>query len=204
MEWEMHLYVERQVGEVWVPVCPPPPATPKAKPKWGRYISSDPVEELAATIAGTEFVPTKAPRWDFGLHPVGMQQLCGFYTYLWNPNPTREELNASSVEPFLETCGLPESASRQVKEAAKACGMNESNGIWYTLKELNDHIWLHRQDPDNLPDKRVIALRDALIRVAVTAYPDLCTCKRPNCFHRDKIVRAVVWTAKIKKPRRER
>jgi hypothetical protein len=203
MDWEMHLYVERKAGEDWVPVCPPLPSSPKARPRWGRYSPTEPVEALAASFGGPDFVPTAAPRWDFGYHPVGMQQLASFFTYTWNPNATREEELAGRMAAFLEPCGIPGSASRQVRAAGVACQLEQSNAIWYTLRELNNHIFLHRQDPDNLPDKRVIALREAMAKSVAAAYPDVCDCKRANCFHRDQLVRAVVWSAKVKKPKRE-
>ena len=198
MEWEMHLYVERMIREAWVPVCPPSPSSPKARPKWGRYDPKDPVESLASLLGGTEFVPSKAPRWDFGPHPDGMQQLAALFTNIWSTGAEVDE-KIGNLDPFLDPCGLPADVSQQVKKAGAECGMNESNAIWYTLQELNNHIFVRRQDRANLPSKRVVALREELVRVAAVSYPDVCTCSRPNCAHRHKLIRAVVWSAKIKK-----
>ena len=201
MEWEMHLYVERKVGEEWRPVCPPLATSPKGKPKWGRYDPTDPVESLASAMRGTDFIPTKAPRWDFGPHPDGQQQLAALYTNIWATGADTDE-RLTKLDPFLDPCGLPENVSPQVRKAGVECGMNDSDAIWYTLQELNNHIFVNRQYPDNLPSRRVIALREEMARIAGWAYPDECKCVRANCYHRDRLVRAVVWSVKIKKPKK--
>ena len=126
MEWEMHLYVERKVGEEWRPVCPPLATSPKGKPKWGRYDPTDPVESLASAMRGTDFIPTKAPRWDFGPHPDGQQQLAALYTNIWATGADTDE-RLTKLDPFLDPCGLPENVSPQVRKAGVECGMNDSD-----------------------------------------------------------------------------
>ena len=202
MDWEMHLYVERMVGEEWRPVCPPLATRPKARPKWGRYEPTDPVESLASVLGGTDFVPSRAPRWDFGPHPDGMQQLAALFTNIWSTGADVDE-TIGKLDPFLDPCGLPANVSPQVRRAGAECGMSEANAIWYTLQELNNHIFAQRQDTTNLPSKRVVALRDEMVRVAAAAYPDVCTCSRPNCYHRHRLIRAVVWSARVKKQKKK-
>lgn len=193
MEWEMHLYVERRGRNGWVPVCPPLPSSPRAKAKWGVYTPDDPLEAMSVACGGDDLVPTKAPRWDFGRHPVGMQQLSAFYSFYATPDGSRDD--GGLTDAFLEPCGLPLDASEQVRAAAKQSRLGDAEGIWYTLRELKNFVFRGKISGD-FADRRVVALRDELTRINQRVMADTCSCKRGDCFHRDELIRAVVWTAK--------
>jgi hypothetical protein len=45
----------------------------------------------------------------------------------------------------------------------------------------------------------VVALKDELTRINQRLRTDTCSCRRGDCFHRDELIRAVVWTVKRRK-----
>lgn len=195
MDWEMHLYVERRGQNGWVPVCPPLPSRPKGKAKWGVYTPSDPIEAISVAAGCVkDMVPSRAPQWDFGLHTVGMQQLAAFYSFYAAPDVHRID---RETEPFLEPCGLPQDVSEQVRAAARASRLTESEGIWYTLRELKGFIFRGKVNGEPA-DRRVVALATDMRKMLGDLFDDTCTCKVPDCYHRDQLIRAVVWTARRK------
>ena len=196
MAWKMCLYVERRSGtDGWQAVVPPLPSSPRGRAKWGTYTPKDPIESLALLAADEkDRVPTEAPCWDFGFHPTGMQQLGAFFSYLWEETD-HEDIMA--IEPFLDPCGVPSDMSPQVQRAA-AKGQPVT-AIWYTLGEISSAVWTRKKGYDVPADRRVVALQMELERLARVFFPEVCSCRRTGCGHRDDMVRAVVWFEPTKK-----
>jgi hypothetical protein len=206
--WEMHLYVERKEGSGWQSVCPPLPTSSRSRPKWGSYTPTNPMEAIALEgMSEAERVPGSAARWDFGPHLVGQQQL-GMVVVLMEDTLGGQEHPLRNVEPFLDPCGLPTQMSPQVAKVATYLPIGRTvweqmpsleNAAWFTTRELSQHIRDRRPYPDQIADKRVVALRDELNRLAGVFYPDICKCKINHCYHRDELLRIVFWFAKKEK-----
>ena len=183
--WTPSLHVERRENEVWLPVAPPPPSTPRAKPKWGTYTADTPMEDLAIAGAPSVAVPTKPAPWELGHHPVALQQLGWFWS---NVSEDEEGEDYRDIEPFMHPCGLPVDVSRTVQLAydGEPALFVRTLPMWYLLSELNEAIAYRRIGPD-FADKRVVALRDAMAVVA----------KQSGATKKD--LRTILW---FERPRR--
>jgi hypothetical protein len=199
MEWDLHLFIERRTEAGWQAVCPPLPSSPKTRPKWGRYEPESPVEALAVLGGGPDVVPTKAPRWNFGYHPTAWQQLGAYFSYVHEGEMPSEDIR--EIEPFLDPCGTPGDKSPQVRDAmTKFYPSDPVNATWYTIRELTSGILTRRSDEFQRADRRIVALRDDMVRLSVTLFPDVCSCRASRfCCHRDEKLRTVLWFEKRKK-----
>jgi len=203
MAWKMRLFVERKGESGWQAVCPPLPSSSKGRAKWGVYTPKDPIESLALVAADEkDRVPTEPPYWDFGVHPVAMQQLGAFYSYVFEGD---EPEDIRFVEPFLEPCGAPTDVSPQVDKAIKASTSSPALknsmtcAMWYTAGELYDEVAKRKRGYDVVADKRVVALQMELARLTKVFYPNVCECRTTCCWHRKDLVRAIVWFDETKK-----
>lgn len=149
---DIHIYIQRQLQGLWVPVDPPDPMDPEPDYgsveddlNFGRYFRKNPLEELSDAItAPLERIPHRHEEWFF----------CSDYTAFGHIAGVR------GGPPVVEPRGWPPDIGPLLEEVENW----SHTPTWFDAEEFNHLV---EQEEVIGGDPRWVGLRDAMFNIAV-------------------------------------